>query len=118
MDLKQKIKSKGFTITEVGQKMNPPLTQQSMSSLVSSNANPTISKLREVARVIGVPLSELVADENDRTTNSAHSTAGEGHEVSDLIAMIRYKDQSYYLTSVESLRQFLATIDKSKEFNM
>ena len=41
------------------------VTQQSVSQIL--NGNPTIDKLKEIASIIGVSLSELVADESDQS---------------------------------------------------
>ena len=40
------------------------IKQSSMSRII--NGNPTIDTLKDLAKVLGVSLSELVADENDQ----------------------------------------------------
>lgn len=65
MDIKRKIRERGFTLEEVGNKMQKKMSQQSMSALLKDGANPSINKLREIAIIIGVPLSELVSDADD-----------------------------------------------------
>ncbi|MGN1172519.1 MAG: helix-turn-helix domain-containing protein [Muribaculaceae bacterium] len=66
MDIKRRIKEAGFTISSVAAKMPcgngaVGMTQQSLSAIISGN--PTISKLNDIAEIIGIPLSELVADD-------------------------------------------------------
>ncbi len=62
MNIKQKIKERGFTLEQVRKAMQPEMSQQSISALLRSD-NPGVKKLREIADIIGVTLSELVADE-------------------------------------------------------
>lgn len=65
MDIKKKIKSKGLTLDELGKQMNPQMTQQALSALLKPDANPTVNKLKEIARVLNMSLSELVADNEE-----------------------------------------------------
>ena len=69
MNIKKVIKSKGFTLGEVAARMKKPngevgLPQSALSQLII-NGNPTFDKLQEIASIIGVSVSELVADEKD-----------------------------------------------------
>lgn len=64
MNLRKVIKSRGFTISEVAERLGvkqPTLTQQ-------LDGNPTINRLQEIANIIGVSLPELVADESEAQT--------------------------------------------------
>lgn len=66
MDIKRKIKDCGFTISEVASKMpngsgGLGISQPALSAII--NGNPTINKLKDIADIIGLTLSELVADE-------------------------------------------------------
>ncbi len=70
MNIKQKIKDAGFSLEEVGQRMPKPMSQQSMSALLREDGNPTINKLRDIANIIGMSLSELVSDDNVNCTQS------------------------------------------------
>lgn len=68
MDIKKKIREHGYTIAEVAEKMKNSrggigISQGSLSTAL--NANPTISRLQEIADIIGCSLPELVADDND-----------------------------------------------------
>lgn len=72
MDIKRKIKEKGFTLEEVGSRMEKKMSQQSMSALLKDGGNPTINKLKEIANIIGVTLSELVADDNATDNTAPH----------------------------------------------
>lgn len=66
MNIKARIKEQGWTSERLSKEMtnrdgSKGISQPSMSSIV--NGNPTIDKLREIAAIIGISLSELVADE-------------------------------------------------------
>lgn len=78
MNIQKKIKDYGFTIAEVAAKMKNSrggvgISQGSLSTAL--NANPTISRLQEIADIIGCSLSELVANDEDNgklTVNCPH----------------------------------------------
>lgn len=65
MDIKAHIRNKGMTLEEVGARMSKPMSQQSMSALLKADANPSINKLKEIAEIIGVSLSELLSDSSE-----------------------------------------------------
>lgn len=63
MDIKKAIKESGFTISKVAERLGiaqPSLTAQLINGTMS------ISRAKEIADIIGVSLSVLVADENDQ----------------------------------------------------
>lgn len=65
MDIKNKIQSRGFTISQVAERMTNKnggkgISQPSMSQII--NGNPTIDKLKEIASIIGISVSELLSD--------------------------------------------------------
>lgn len=63
MDIKKAIKKSGFTISKVAEKLGiaqPSLTAQLINGTMS------LSRAKEIADIIGVSLSELVADENEQ----------------------------------------------------
>ena len=69
MLIQKVIKRQGFTISQVAalvknQRGGIGVSQGALSSTL--NNNPGIEKLQEIANIIGVSLSELVADENDQ----------------------------------------------------
>lgn len=72
MNIQKIIKRQGFTIASVAAKMKNEregktgMTQGSLSSML--NNNPTITRLQEIADIIGVSLSELVSDESEKQT--------------------------------------------------
>lgn len=73
MDIKKVIKDSGWTLERLAAEMTNKtgqkgISQPSVSQIV--NGNPTLDKLQEIARIIGVPVSELVRDEDkeDNTT--------------------------------------------------
>nr|DAH54004.1 MAG TPA: helix-turn-helix domain protein [Caudoviricetes sp.] len=68
MNIQKVIKKQGFTIASVAAKLKNSksasgvgISQGALSSTL--NGNPSIDKLQEIADIIGVSLSELVADE-------------------------------------------------------
>ena len=66
MNIQKVIKGHGFTIASVAAKLKNSrggigISQGALSSTL--NRNPSIDKLQEIADIIGVSLSELVADE-------------------------------------------------------
>lgn len=70
MDIKRVIRSKGWTLERLASEMvgrdgKKGISQPSVSSIV--NGNPTIDKLQEIANIIGVSLSELVAEQDSTT---------------------------------------------------
>lgn len=69
MNIQAKIKQQGFTIAQVAAQMKKKsggvgISQGSLSTML--NGNPTIDKLKEIADIIGLTLSELVAEEGSR----------------------------------------------------
>lgn len=72
MDIKRKIKERGFTLEEVGSRMEKKMSQQSMSALLKDGGNPTLNKLKEIASIIGISLSELVADDSPADDRDPH----------------------------------------------
>lgn len=69
MNIKKVIKDKGWTLEQIASKMKNKqgiegVSQSSVSQLL--NGNPSIDKLQEIARIIGVSLPELVADEDEQ----------------------------------------------------
>ena len=69
MNIQKVIKRQGFTISQVAalvknQRGGIGVSQGALSSTL--NNNPGIEKLQEIANIIGVSLSELVADENEQ----------------------------------------------------
>lgn len=69
MDIKKAIKSKGWTLDALAKEMTNKqgvkgISQPSLSQLI--NGNPTLDKLKEIASVIGVSVSELVRDETEK----------------------------------------------------
>lgn len=68
MNLKKVIKERGWTLERLASEMKGKdgvkgVSQPSVSQLI--NGNPTFDKLQEIASIIGVSVSELVADEKD-----------------------------------------------------
>ena len=73
MNIKKLINAKGWSISTLAAEMpnrdgTKGIKQSSMSRII--NGNPTIDTLKDLAKVLGVSLSELVADENDHQVTS------------------------------------------------
>lgn len=68
MDIKKVIKECGWTLERLASEMTNKredkkgISQSSLSQLL--NGSTPLDRLQEIARIIGVPLSELVKDEN------------------------------------------------------
>lgn len=57
-DIKKKIKESGFTTQQIAERLG--ISQQAVSQAV--NGNPSLSRLEQIAGVIGISVSELVSD--------------------------------------------------------
>lgn len=73
MNIKKVISSHGWTLERLASEMTgrdgkKGISQPSVSSLV--NGNPTLDRLKEIASIVGVSVSELVADENNPNMQS------------------------------------------------
>lgn len=67
MELKAIIKNQGYNLTELAQMLG--VSQQNVSQLVS-NKNIGLSKLRNIAKAINMPLSELIQKIEETTTKT------------------------------------------------
>ena len=68
MDIKGKIQKRGFTISQVASMMSNKngdkgISQSSLSQMI--NGNPSLDKLKEIANIIGISVSELLQEDND-----------------------------------------------------
>jgi len=66
MNIKKVIKDRGWTLERLAAEMtnkkgDKGITHAAVSQMI--NGNPTIDKLQEIASIIGVSISELVADD-------------------------------------------------------
>lgn len=59
IDIKKRIKENGWTLEKVGKELG--ITKSSMTQV--ANGNPTLKTLEAVARVLGIPVSELLRDD-------------------------------------------------------
>lgn len=78
MNVKEKIQSRGFTVSQVAALMTNKngekgITQSSLSQII--NGNPSLDKLKEIASIIGVTVSELLRDEDDNSITCPHCGA-------------------------------------------
>ena len=70
MNIKEQIQKRGFTVSQVATLMTNKngekgITQSSLSQII--NGNPSLDKLKEIASIIGVTVSELLQDKEDNT---------------------------------------------------
>ena len=78
MRVKEVIKKQGFTLEEVAKAMNS--TRSAVSQIV--NGNPTVGKLEEIAKIIGVSRGEFFLDEMPKQDGSSFVCPHCGHGVS------------------------------------
>ena len=67
MEIKKALKRRGYTLTAVAEKLG--ITQSALSQQIN-NRTMTIAKLEEVAEVTGIPLRELVVEDEAGSTES------------------------------------------------
>ena len=68
MDIAKRIKERGMKLEDVASRLTNNrgtigISQPSMSSLI--NGNPSYSRLKEIADILGITISELVADDTE-----------------------------------------------------
>ena len=68
MDIAKRIKERGMKLEDVASRLTNNrgtigISQPSMSSLI--NGNPSYSRLKEIADILGITVSELVADDSE-----------------------------------------------------
>ena len=68
MDIKKVIKERGWTLEKLAAEMTNKqggkgITQPTVSQII--NGNPSLDKLKEIASIIGVTVSDLLRDEED-----------------------------------------------------
>lgn len=95
MNVQKTIKENGFTLADVAKRMlnrngTVGITQPTLSAIL--NNDPQISKLREIAGIIGVPVAELVSDSPGIT------------------ALVRKGDDYYQANTVEELESIVARL--------
>ena len=64
MNLKRKIKESGFTLEQIANAMG--ISQPALSKMII-NGNPTYTKLKEIADILGISTAELISDEDTPT---------------------------------------------------
>ena len=85
MEIKKVIRSRGYTLEMVAKELGT--TQSALSQSIAGN--PTISKLKDIARVIGCDVSDFFADEK-KTSSS-------------FIALVKSGGRYYEASSLEEL---------------
>ncbi len=100
MDILKKIRKQGFTLAQVAAQMTNKMggvgiSQPTLSQMLAGN--PTIDKLREIAGIIGVPLSELVSDSQGLT------------------ALVKVGEDYYHASTIEELEAVVEQIKRRAE---
>ena len=73
MNIRKIINAQGWTLERLASEMTNKQGEKGISHAAVSqiiNGNPTLDKLKEIASIIGVSVSELVADEENGITNA------------------------------------------------
>lgn len=88
MDIKKIIKNSGYTISDVAAKMRRQdggvgLPQSALSQIII-NGNPSFLKLKEIANIIGVPVSVLVAEPSDESITGIINYNGRAMQANNL----------------------------------
>ena len=78
MRVKEVIKRQGFTLEDIAKAMKT--SRSAVSQIV--NGNPTVGKLEEIAKIIGVSRGEFFLDEMPKQEGSAFACPHCGHSVS------------------------------------
>lgn len=91
--IKEVIKEKGMTITELADKMG--INRVNLSNMV--NGNPTVETLNKIATALNVPITELFS-------------AGTNEE---LTALIQHKEDYYKATTIAELESIVEKIKLS-----
>lgn len=87
MNLKKIIKDSGYTLDALASKMKNRdgtigITRQSLISVIYGN--PSFSKLEEIANIIGVPVSVLVAEPSDESITGIINYNGRAMQANNL----------------------------------
>ena len=103
MNIKKVIQRKGWTLERLAAEMmnkqgGKGISQAAVSQIV--NGNPSLDKLKEIASVIGVPLSALVADESE-----------------ELMAIVKHGEQYYSANNLVELEEIVSDIDEREKKN-
>ena len=103
MSIKEFIKSKGFTLSEVASKMkdkqgNIGVSHASLSKMLDNN--PTTNKLREVASIIGCKVGDFLTDE----------MSGK-----DFVALIKSGNEFFCASSLKDLENIVSELKAKSE---
>ena len=98
MNIKEFIKSKGFTLSEVASKMkdkqgNIGVSHASLSKMLDNN--PTTNKLREIASIIGCKVGDFFTDEMSNT---------------DFVALINSGNEFFCASSLKELEEIISKL--------
>ncbi len=75
MDLKKTIKQRGYTLEELAKQMTKRDGTRGISTPAMYqilNGNPTLSRLQEIANILGISVSELLAGDTARGAVCPH----------------------------------------------
>ena len=100
VSIKDVIKAKGFTLEQVASQMESKnggkgITQSALTQML--NGNPSISRVKEIARILGVTVSELVGDAPARYGETAATVITCPHCHKDIVLSVdecNYQDDT------------------------
>lgn len=72
MSIKEQIQKRGFTISQIASLMtnkngDKGISQSSLSQII--NGNPSLDKLKEIASILNISVSELLIEEDSENDN-------------------------------------------------
>lgn len=73
MDIKKVIKDHGYNSQKIAKALN--ISQQAVSQAI--NGNPSLSRLQEIAGVLGISVSDLVRDDDPNTQGTSEIQIGD-----------------------------------------
>lgn len=102
MNVREMIKRKGFTLSEVASKMkdkkgNVGVSHVTLSKMLDNN--PTTNKLREIAAIIGCKVGDFFADE---TSNK------------DFVALVKSDEDFFCASSLSELEKIVEKLKAGK----
>ena len=101
--IKKVIKAKGFTLEQVASQMKNKnggigISQPSLSQML--NGNPSVSRVVEIAKIIGVSVSELIGEDGLYEIRSEEDARAYSALVSESSALFSYHSTAFAISFV------------------
>lgn len=105
-EIKNVIKAKGFTLEQVASQMenkngSKGISQSALSQML--NGNPSISRVKEIAKMVGVSVSELIGDAPITRGAIVGATITCPHCGKDIYLHVEEEDYKYYMNDPHSI---------------